>query len=253
MEQLKEIVESILFVAGGPVDVSEITSKLGCTKKELDMAVKELEVKYSGESGVCLLTFGTKLQLATNSAYVDAVATVMNPIREKQLSRATLETLSIVAYKQPVTRLEIEDIRGVSSDYAINLLLEHKLIEIVGRRETVGRPLEFGTTEEFLKRFDLKSIDDLPDYDELLARVESEREKHNEVLYHQFEVPTDEILPETDAKAKEEEYRKSREIEEQVKRAAKLIRATESRLSKSSAESNLEGLSTDFVDGEEAL
>lgn len=240
MEQLKEILESILFVAGGPVDISEITSKLNCTKKELAKATEDLKEKYSGTSGINLLTFGTKLQLGTNAAYADAVASVMNPIREKQLSKATLETLSIIAYKQPVTRLEIEDIRGVSSDYAINLLLEHKLIAIVGRRETVGRPLEFGTTDEFLKRFDLESLDALPDYEELLSRVAAEQEEQNEILYNRFEVPDDEIVPEIDPVAKEEEHRRSLEIEEQVKRAAKLIRATESKLNRREEEESLE-------------
>lgn len=230
MEHLAEIVESILFVAGGAVDVSEITSKLGCTKKEIDKACGELEKKYGNGSGISFLRFGTKLQLSTNSDYAEAVASVMNPIREKQLSRATLETLSIIAYKQPTTRLEIEDIRGVSSDYAINLLLEHKLIEIVGRRETVGRPVEFGTTDEFLKRFDLHSLDDLPDYNELVERIAQTREKENEKLYREFEVPDEEIVPEISREDKEEEQRKSLEIEEQVKRAAKLIRQTESKL-----------------------
>lgn len=233
MENLENIVESILFVAGGAVDVSEITGKLDCTKKEVEKAFENLKNKYDENSGIQILHFGTKLQLSTNPAYTEAVSSVMNPIREKQLSRATLETLSIVAYKQPVTRLEIEEIRGVQSDYAINLLLEHKLIEIVGRRETVGRPIEFGTTDEFLKRFDLTSLEDLPDYDELLAKVAQSREKESEKLYREFEVPDTEITPEINEAAKQEEYQKSLEIEEQVRRAAKLIRQTENKLKES--------------------
>ena len=232
MENLENIVESILFVAGGAVDVSEITGKLDCTKKEVEKAFENLKNKYDENSGIQILHFGTKLQLSTNPAYTEAVSSVMNPIREKQLSRATLETLSIVAYKQPVTRLEIEEIRGVQSDYAINLLLEHKLIEIVGRRETVGRPIEFGTTDEFLKRFDLTSLEDLPDYYELLSKVAQSREKESEKLYREFEVPDTEITPEINEAAKQEEYQKSLEIEEQVRRAAKLIRQTESKLNK---------------------
>ena len=232
MEQLAEIIESILFVAGAPVDVSDISSKLNCTKKQIDKAINDLEKKYSGTSGIVILKFGSKLQLGTNSDYADFVSAVMNPIREKQLSRATLETLSIIAYKQPVTRLEIEDIRGVSSDYAINLLLEHKLIEITGRRESVGRPLEFGTTDEFLRRFDLKSLDDLPDYNELIERVVAESKKQNEKLYHDFEIPTEEIKPDYDERTKDDEFLKSKQIEEQVARAAKLIRQTESKLAR---------------------
>ena len=249
MDNLENLLESILFVAGGPVDVSEITGKLGCTKKDLEKAYEKLQQKYDNNSGIQVLHFGTKFQLSTNPEYTELVSLVMNPIREKQLSRATLEALSIVAYKQPVTRLEIEEIRGVSSDYAINLLLEHKLIEIVGRRETVGRPIEFGTTDEFLRRFDLSSLDALPDYDELMAKVAESREKESEKLYKEFEVPDTEITPEINAEAKEEEYRRSLEIEEQVKRAAKLIRQTENKLNRDQSQSEQD----DIIDTTEAL
>lgn len=158
MQNFENILESILFVSGTPVDISDVTSKLAVTKKEVLTAAEKLKEKYDKGSGFELLFFGSKLQLASKSQYANEVAAVLNPIRERQLSRATLETLSIVAYKQPVTRLEIEEIRGVSSDYAINILLEHKLIEIVGRKETVGHPVLFGTTDEFLRRFGLREL-----------------------------------------------------------------------------------------------
>ena len=250
MENLENVIESILFVAGAPVDIADICGKLDCTKKEVEAAAQKLKDKYAENSGINILHFGTKLQLSTNPAYTDAVSAVMNPIREKQLSRATLETLSIIAYKQPVTMLEIEEIRGVQSDYAINLLLEHKLIEILGRRETVGRPIEFGTTDEFLRRFDLSSLADLPDYDELLAKVAESREKESEKLYREYEVPDTEITPEINEAAKQEEYQKSLEIEEQVRRAAKLIRQTESKLKEN--EPKEEGIA-DILDDSEAL
>ena len=96
----------------------------------------------------------------------------MNPVKEKALSKATLETVAIIAYKQPITRLEVEQIRGVNSDYAIQVLMEHKIIDVVGRKDAVGKPLLFGTTDEFLKRFNLNSLQDLPDYNELLERIE---------------------------------------------------------------------------------
>ena len=98
-----------------------------------------------------------------NASYI---SDVLSPIREKSLTRAALETLAIIAYKQPVTKLDIEDIRRVNSDYATQALLDQNMIEIVGRKDAVGRPLLFGTTEEFLKRFNIQSIEDLPDYND---------------------------------------------------------------------------------------
>ena len=121
---------------------------------------------------------------------------ILNPIRQRNLTKATLETIAIVAYKQPVTRLEIEEIRGVNSDYAINVLLEHKLIEIVGRKDTVGKPSLFGTTDEFLKRFDISSINELPKYEDLMAQIEKIRQTYSDSLFNRFEpiIPAEEEL-----------------------------------------------------------
>lgn len=190
MENLENVLESILFVNGEAVDIVDITSKLDVTKEEVKSAVKKLKNKYKDDSGIVLLQFNNKLQLASNSNYKEAVSLVLNPIRQRNLSKATLETASIIAYKQPVTRLEIEEIRGVSSDYAINILLEHNLIEIVGRKDTVGKPALFGTTDEFLKRFNISSIDELPDYNDLLEKVKVIRSNDNR-LYNHFEVKSE--------------------------------------------------------------
>ncbi len=194
MDNLENILESILFVSGDAVDISDITSKIDATKQDIKNAVKKLKNKYKEGSGIVLLEFNNKLQFASNGAYGEEVSKVLNPIRQRNLSRATLETASIIAYKQPVTRLEIEEIRGVSSDYAINILLEHNLIEIVGRKDTVGKPVLFGTTDEFLKRFNITSLDELPDYNELLERVKVIHSDDNR-LYNHFEIQeTDEEM-----------------------------------------------------------
>lgn len=193
MENLCEIIESILFVAGEAVTVSDISGKLDVTAKEMNKAIDQLKNRFSGESGIILLHFNDKLQLATNSKYAEAVSTVLNPIRERNLSKATLETAAIIAYKQPITRLEIEEIRGVSCDYAINILMEHNLIEVVGRKDAVGRPVLFGTTDEFLKRFNISSIADLPDYNALLEKVKIVR-TNSDSLYNKYDVPTDPIV-----------------------------------------------------------
>ncbi len=191
MDNLENVLESILFTSGEAVDISDIVSKIDVSKNDIKNAVKKLKSKYNEKSGIVLLEFNNKLQFASSSKYAEEVSMVLNPIKQRNLSKATLETASIVAYKQPVTRLEIEEVRGVNSDYAINILLEHGLIEIVGRKDSVGKPALFGTTDEFLKRFNISSISDLPDYNELLEKVKVIRS--DDRLYNHFEVkPEDE-------------------------------------------------------------
>lgn len=203
MENLDKILESILFMAGEPVAMVDIVGKLDVTEKELKAAATTLKKRYCGESGIVLNQFNNKLQLSTNSLYAEAVASVLNPIRERNLSKATLETAAIIAYKQPITRLEIEEIRGVGCDYAISILLEHNLIEVVGRKDAVGRPVLFGTTDEFLKRFNISSIGELPDYNALLEKVKIVR-AGTDSLYNEYDVPTDKIVREADGEAAKE-------------------------------------------------
>ena len=171
MENLDQILESLLFVSGEAIAISDITAKLDVTKAQIEASAKRLQQKYNKDCGINLLMFNSKLQFSSNPAYAEPVSVVLNPIRQRSLTKATMETASIIAYKQPITRMEIEEIRGVGCDYAINILLEHNLIEIVGRKETVGHPALFGTTDEFLKRFDISSIDELPDYNQMLEDI----------------------------------------------------------------------------------
>ena len=196
MENLENIIESIAFVAGEPILVSDLCVKFDVKQKQVEKAVENLKKKYDENSGIQVLFFNNKIQFSSNSKYVDYVTAVLNPIRQRNLTKATLETIAIVAYKQPVTRLEIEEIRGVNSDYAINVLLEHKLIEIVGRKDTVGKPSLFGTTDEFLKRFDISSVNDLPKYEDLMAQIEKIKETYSDALFNRFEpvVPAEEEL-----------------------------------------------------------
>ena len=196
MENLENVIESVLFVAGEPVLISDLCYKFDVDLKDIEEAVETLKMKYSERSGIQLLCFNNKLQFSSNPKYVDSVAAVLNPIRQRNLTKATLETVAIIAYKQPVTRLDIEDVRGVNSDYAINILLEHKLIEIVGHKDTVGKPALFATTDEFLKRFGISSLDELPDYDKLMEEIEKVREKYSESLFNRFEpvMPSQEEL-----------------------------------------------------------
>ena len=206
MENLESVIESIVFVAGEAISVSDLCVKFDVKPKEVEKAVNNLKKKYDEKSGIQILFFNNKIQFSSNPKNVDYVTTVLNPIRQRNLTKATLETIAIVAYKQPVTRLEIEEIRGVNSDYAINVLLEHKLIEIVGRKDTVGKPSLFGTTDEFLKRFDISNISELPKYEDLISQIEKIRETYSDSLFNRFEPTTP---PEEELDKKLEELNKT--------------------------------------------
>ena len=206
MENLESVIESVVFVAGEAISVSDLCVKFDVKPKEVEKAVNNLKKKYDEKSGIQILFFNNKIQFSSNPKNVDFVTAVLNPIRQRNLTKATLETIAIIAYKQPVTRLEIEEIRGVNSDYAINVLLEHKLIEIVGRKDTVGKPSLFGTTDEFLKRFDVSSVSDHPKYEDLMAQIEKIRETYSDSLFNRFEPTTP---PEEELDKKLEELNKT--------------------------------------------
>lgn len=201
IELLDEIIEALLFVSGDGISVSEIVNLLELQNSEVKQSITRLKKKYGGKCGIHLLNYNGKVQFGSNPAYSDVISCVLNPIKEKELSTAALETVAIVAYKQPVTRLEIEQIRGVNCDYAVQVLLKHNLIEVVGRKDVVGKPLLFGTTDAFLKRFQIESVEQLPDYEQLLASIkvleEGNKAKPEEVsLYNEFELPPEESEPE---------------------------------------------------------
>ena len=177
---IDEILESLLFLSGNGLKVADVATQLEVKTADVNAAVKRLKEKYGGKSGIHLLSFNGKIQFATNPAYSDVVACVLNPIRERDLSNAALETIAIIAYRQPVTRLDIEQIRGVNSEYTVQMLLKNNLIEVVGRKEAVGKPLLFGTTDEFLKRFQLESLDELPDYETFLESIKVIGENNDE-------------------------------------------------------------------------
>ncbi len=194
-EVLDEVLESLLFISGDGLKISDIAEQMNVDKKNIEKAIKNLKEKYSGKCGIHLITYNGKVQFSSNPAYVDLISLVLNPIKEKDLSSAALETIAIIAYRQPVTRLEVEQIRGNNSEYTIQLLLKHNLIEVVGRKDSVGKPLLFGTTEEFLKRFQIESVDQLPDYNTLLESLRvlenngAQQEEESGSLYNHFEIP----------------------------------------------------------------
>ena len=190
MSELSEIIKATLFVAGEAIEKPFMAEKLNVSEKALQKAIDELKGEMGESSGIQIVEFKNKVQLRSKAEFADQIAEVLNPIREKALTKAALETLAIIAYKQPITRLEIEDIRRTGSDYAVNILLEHKLIDVVGRKDAVGKPLLYGTTEEFLKRFGLNDVNGLPAYEELLERIALIRQEDNngEGLYYEYKL-----------------------------------------------------------------
>ena len=194
MENLSKIIEGILFVAGEPVSFMDIAEKLEIEKEEVVSAVNELQqIRSNNADGIQVLIFNEKAQLCSNKEYADNISIVLNPIRERMLTKVVLEVCGIIAYKQPITRTEIENIRGgASSDYAINTLLENNLIEVVGRKDAVGKPLLFGTTDNFLKKFNITSLQELPDYNQLLERIKVLHEDNGNSLFDFREIPQEE-------------------------------------------------------------
>jgi len=171
MAELTQEIEAILFVAGEGLSVEFLSEKLSVFPENVTAAMDEIRGKYSGESGVHLIKYRNSFQFSTNPDVAEAVANVLNPVRERNLTRSVMETMAIIAYKQPITRLEIDEVRGVDSTYSIDILLQNNLVEVIGRKDTVGKPLVYGTTDEFLKRFGLDDIDNLPSYEELLDKI----------------------------------------------------------------------------------
>ena len=160
------IVEAILFVTGNAVEKKEICRALDMTDAELEETLDALESGYDFDRrGLRLLRFGAHVQLATRPDYAPYVEKLLQPVQKQSLSQAVMETLAVIAYRQPVTKAEIEQIRGVKCDYSVQSLTVKGLIEEVGRKETLGRPILYGTTDTFLRHFCISSVAELPQID----------------------------------------------------------------------------------------
>ncbi len=178
---MKRILESLLFVSQKPLNMSEIKKVIkGYKPSEIQSAIRELQEEYEARgSSFRLQEIAGGYELSTLPQYSQWVMKLELEKRRRQASQSSLETLAILAYKQPVTRVEIEEIRGVNVSGVLSTLLERNLIKIVGRKEIPGRPLLYGTTDKFLGHFGLKSIEELPKIDEikdLVARMVNQEE-----------------------------------------------------------------------------
>lgn len=164
LSKAESIIEAILFTMGEAVEVSRLADVLEMEKKKVGEILEQMQERYMKEDrGICLTWLEDSVQLCTKAQMYEYLIKIAKTPRKMTLTDTVLETLSIIAYKQPVTRVEIERIRGVSCDHAINRLLEYDLICELGRLDAPGRPLLFGTTEQFLRCFGVASIEDLPE------------------------------------------------------------------------------------------
>lgn len=175
------IIESLLFVSGEPLELKQIASIIECSAKFTEKLLEEMSKLYDVDSrGIKIINNKGFYSLATksdNSTYIEKLLGINS---RQSLSQAALETLAIIAYKQPITRVEIDEIRGVKSDRAIYSLVEKGLIKEGGRLDVIGRPILYGTTQEFLKYFDLENIEQMPSLDSFIEELALENEEKSD-------------------------------------------------------------------------
>lgn len=174
------VIEAVLFTMGGAVELRQLAAAIGQDRETARGAAERLMKRYqTGKKGMEILKLEDSYQMCTRSKYYENLIRVAAAPKKQVLSDVVLETLSIIAYRQPVTKMEIEKIRGVKSDHAVNRLVEYDLVYEAGRLDAPGRPALFATTEEFLRRFGVGSLGDLPDVNpeqEAVIRAEVEEE-----------------------------------------------------------------------------
>jgi len=172
-KQKKSVIEALLFLSGEPVTLSAIKDVVGLPEPEIRSLMDELVMQYRERNGgLFIAEIANGYQMVTNPGYSEWVIKFRSTQLSSRLSMPALETLSIIAYKQPIIKAEIEELRGVNSDSAVKTLVEKRLIKVIGRKEAPGRPFLYGTTKEFLQYFGLKDLTELPTLKEL-AREEA--------------------------------------------------------------------------------
>lgn len=185
-EELKGRLEAVLFAGGDPISVREMAQLLEVVPDTIEVLLDEMAGQYQKSSrGIMILRLGDRLQLATKAEYSRWVLKLAQVNERQTLSKGALECLAIVAYKQPVTRVEVDEIRGVSSDYVMNKLLERGFITVIGRKNVPGRPKLYATTEEFLRQFgfsNLKVFTGDETYQELMRQVERGQTGEDELI-----------------------------------------------------------------------
>ena len=182
LAQLEAVVESILFVSGEAVPLSVIASAISMDKATTKAIIKSLADKYTDEKrGIQIIEIDGSYQMCTAPESFEYIRNLYQDTKRQGLTQALLETLAIIAYRQPVTKAQIEEIRGVNADHAVNKLVEKNLVCEVGRMDAPGKPILFGTTKDFLRYFGFKSVNELPPLDEKITLEETDLHLETEI------------------------------------------------------------------------
>ncbi len=174
LQEIKAIIENLLFVSSDPLPLKRIIKTIDdASPKDVTRALFELQFEYkNGKRGLEIQEIANGFVITTQAKYGDYIKKLYKNREKSKLSQAALETLAVVAYKQPITRAEIESIRGVDSSVMIRNLIESGLIDVIGKKEVIGRPFLYGTTDLFLKTFGLRRLNDLPSIEELKKKLD---------------------------------------------------------------------------------
>ncbi|MGI6257479.1 MAG: SMC-Scp complex subunit ScpB [Anaerovoracaceae bacterium] len=184
---IKSPLESMLFVWGQPLAAAAVAEIFGITEKEAAEELEELAAEYEKEKrGIRLRRINKSYQLVTAEENADYIRRLCTPVKKRRLSQSALEVLAIIAYKQPVTRGDIESVRGIKCDRVLEGLAKKDLIEEKGRSTGIGRPILYGTTEEFLKQFGFESLRDLPEIKDIESVIELPEEYEDSVMMNQI-------------------------------------------------------------------
>lgn len=187
IKRLEGVIEAVLFTMGESVDLTKIAAAVGHDTDTTRKLIHRMMDKYEAEDrGVRIIELEDAFQMCTKKEMYEYLIRVAKQPKKYVLTDVLLETLSIIAYKQPVTKLEVEKIRGVKSDHAVNKLVEYNLVCERGRLDAPGKPILFGTTEEFLRRFSVQSVDDLPSLNP--EQVESFKEEAEEEVQLKLDI-----------------------------------------------------------------
>ena len=200
MEELDNIVEAIMFALGREISATELANTLEIDEESVKQSIENLKERYNENKGVTLVEVNGMVQLVTNKKYYEQVNKFVENTKRQNLSVSAQETLSIIAYNPKITKTEIEQIRGVNSDFAVSRLLECGLIEEVARLNLPGRPAAYSVTNEFLKACGIKSVEELPNYEEIKIKDEqmlvTDYEKEDNVDNNSRENTENEIVSE---------------------------------------------------------
>ena len=168
IKEIESIIEAVLFASGDPISVDKLAEIIDVDIETTKAVIDGLSDSYHyNQRGIKIIILEDKYQLTTSGKYAEYIQRIVQPRTRRPLSTSAMEVLAVISYKQPTTRLEIEKIRGVNCDYAITRLLERGMIEEKGRLDTLGKPVLFGTTDEFLRCFGIRSLKDLPELEGL--------------------------------------------------------------------------------------